>query len=194
MKKFVNSVIPFLVVSGLIFKYWLDSQPTTAYVEVPGNPEVIYDPAANLPEFNVVPGSVYDGDTIRVVPVGIDGYPKAQQLKVRFACIDAPERDQPGGIEARDGLKKMLVDSNNRVKLNIITTDRYGRSVAEVWNSGGLVQGRLVHLGLAYPYEQYSSDCPNWDIVERAEKYAVDNRLGVWNDPSAVKPWEYRRK
>ncbi len=83
----------------------------------------------------------------------MSGYPKTQQLKIRFACIDALERNQPGGIEARDGLKKFLVASGDRVKLNIITTDRYGRSVAEVWNSGGLVQSHLVHAGLVYPYE-----------------------------------------
>ena len=194
MKKFINSAIPFLVVGGLMFKYYLDSQPTTATIDVPGNPQTVYDPAANLPEFNVVPGSVYDGDTIRVVPVGISGYPKAQQLKIRFACIDAPERDQPGGIEARDQLKRMLSESGDRVKLNIITTDRYGRSVAEVWNSGGFVQNGLVHIGLAYPYEQYKDDCPNWDIVKSGEQYAQANRLGVWANPNAVKPWEYRKK
>ncbi|NEO61938.1 MAG: thermonuclease family protein [Moorea sp. SIO4G2] len=57
--------------------------------------------------------------------------------------------------------------------VSIITTDRYGRSVAEVWNSGGLVKSRLVHLGLVYPYEQYKSDCPSWDIVKRGEEYAI---------------------
>ncbi len=194
MNKFFNSILPFIVLGGLILKYYVDSQPTTAVIEVPGNPEVIVDPAANLPEYNVVPGSVYDGDTIRVVPINTNGFPKSQQLKVRFACIDAPERSQPGGIEARDGLKKMLADSGDRVRLNVITTDRYGRNVAEVWNSGGLVQSRLSHLGLAYPYEQYKDDCPNWDIVERGRDYAIANRLGVWANPNAVKPWEYRRE
>ena len=141
-----------------------------------------------------MPGSVYDGDTIRVVPVGINGYPKSQQLKIRFACVDAPERKQPGGLEARDELKRILEAGNNRVKLNIVETDRYGRSVAEVWNGYGLVQSALAGSGLVYPYEQYKDDCPSWNAVKASGDYAMANSLGVWGNPNAVKPWESRKK
>jgi endonuclease YncB( thermonuclease family) len=81
----------------------------------------------------------------------------------------------------------------NRVKLNIVETDRYGRSVAEVWNGYGLVQSALAGSGLVYPYEQYKSDCPSWDAVKQAGDYAIANSLGLWGNPSAVKPWDYRR-
>ncbi len=158
------------------------------------NPSSSTNGSVEFPRYKVVPGSIYDGDTIRVVPASINGFSKSQQLKIRFACIDAPERNQPGGIEAREELKRILERGGNQVQLNIISTDRYGRSVAEVWNSDGLVQSQLVQLGLVYPYEQYSSDCPSWDIVKSGERYAKANRLGVWANPNAVKPWEYRKK
>ncbi|MEA5522910.1 thermonuclease family protein [Limnoraphis robusta] len=184
MKKLLNA-LPFAIVGFLLFINWSESQ-NTATVEVPNSRRTV-DPAANLPEFSVVPGSVYDGDTIRVT----DGQ---NELKIRFACVDAPEKQQPGGIEARDGLRRILESDRNIVKLNIITTDRYGRNVAEVWTREGLVQSQLAGQGLVYPYERYKSDCPSWDAVERAGEYAIANSLGVWGDRNAVKPWDYRKK
>ena len=40
-------------------------------------------------------GSISDGDTLRVDRLG-------ERVTVRLGCIDAPERDQPGGEEAGD--------------------------------------------------------------------------------------------
>jgi endonuclease YncB( thermonuclease family) len=185
MKKLIN-ILPWCIVAALLFRYWVEQQPTSVTVEIPAEQKT-FDETANLPIYQVVEGSVYDGDTIRVT----DGQ---NELKIRFACIDAPEKQQPGGIEARDELKRILESDRNIVKLNIITTDRYGRNVAEVWNNGGLVQSALAGQGLVYPYERYKSDCPSWDAVERAGEYAIANSLGVWGDRNAVKPWDYRRK
>lgn len=51
----------------------------------------------NFQQCDVVPDSVHDGDTIRVNCQGA-------QLKVRFACIDAPKLAQQMGTESRDYL------------------------------------------------------------------------------------------
>ena len=91
-------------------------------------------------------------------------------------------------------MKRLLELDGNRVKLNIVETDRYGRSVAEVWNGYGLIQSALAGSGLVYPYEQYKDDCPSWNAVKASGDYAVENKLGVWGNPSAVKPWEWRKK
>ncbi len=48
--------------------------------------------------YRLVPGSVYDGDTLRVT----DG---TQEIKIRLCGIDAPEKDQPMGVESRDHLR-----------------------------------------------------------------------------------------
>lgn len=131
----------------------------------------------------------YDGDTITVTRNG-------EKLKVRFACIDAPELKQPMGKASRDYLRSLISKSNNKVGLNIITTDRYKRSVAEVWiNSESgieLVQSLMVVTGNAYPYERYKNDCPSWNAVKISHEYAENNNIGVWSG-NYQPPWEYRK-
>jgi endonuclease YncB( thermonuclease family) len=52
----------------------------------------------NLAEYEVVDNSLHDGDTLRVRS------PQGEVLKVRFACIDAPELKQPLSEESRNHL------------------------------------------------------------------------------------------
>jgi Micrococcal nuclease (thermonuclease) homologs len=57
---------------------------------------------------------------------------RGKALTVRLACIDAPESAQPPyGQQARTYLQQHL-PIDREVSLNIKTTDRYGRSVAEI--------------------------------------------------------------
>ena len=58
----------------------------------------------------IKPNSIYDGDTLRV----ING---AEELKVRFCGIDAPEKDQPLGIESRDHLRSLIDQGDGTVYL-----------------------------------------------------------------------------
>ena len=69
--------------------------------------------------------SIGDGDTITVT----EG---SGRIKVRLACIDAPETSQsPYGMQARRALQGLL-PIGSQVTLRTKATDRYGRSVAEV--------------------------------------------------------------
>ena len=96
---------------------------------------------ANARTCTVVRGSVRDGDTIRVDCRG-------EQPKIRFACVDAPEIKQENGIASRDHLRSLLNQANNQVTINALDTwsgalakpDRFGRTVAEVYAGGRLVQ------------------------------------------------------
>lgn len=145
------------------------------------------DSSKGLPQFTVVEKSVHDGDTIRVRSQS------GQVLKVRFACIDAPELKQPLGIESRNYLRSLLNQGGNKVKLRIVDTDRYGRNVAEVWNSKGLVQSQQASAGWAYAYDAYAKNCPHFDAVKSAEEIAIELKLGVWQSQQE-KPWEYRKR
>ncbi|MGK7896097.1 MAG: thermonuclease family protein [Xenococcus sp. (in: cyanobacteria)] len=149
----------------------------------------------NLSEYTVVPKSVYDGDTIRVVPKG-KSFDKSNQLRIRFACIDAPEKKQIGGIEARDYLEKIIVASNNIVKLKITDTDRYGRKVAEVYVKENqkwiLSQEDMAGKGLVWPYAQYSHSCTAWPDVEKAALAARSKKLGV-HSGNQLPPWQWRK-
>ncbi len=77
-----------------------------------------------------------------------------------------------------------------------VETDRYGRTVAEVFVLGNpehFINGDLVQAGMAYHYAQYSGNCPNKIAIADAEGIAKSKRLGVWADARAVKPWDYRK-
>ena len=136
----------------------------------------------NLADYEVVPESIHDGDTLPVRS------PKGEVLKVRFACIDAPELKQPLGEESRNHLRSIINNGNNKVKLQPITTDRYGRTVAQLWNSRGLVQSQMAIAGMAYGYEQYKEDCPNWSAIQSTQAQAQEAKLSseFGNYPTAV--------
>ena len=87
--------------------------------------------------------SIGDGDTIRVRQGD-------RAITVRLACIDAPEMAQrPYGQQARSYLQQRL-PIGREVTLEVKTTDRYGRSVAEVISDIN-INLAMVEDGQAYP-------------------------------------------
>ena len=129
--------------------------------------------------------SIGDGDTIRVRQAG-------KALTVRLACIDAPETAQsPYGQQARAYLQQRL-PIGREVSLEVKTTDRYGRSVAEVF-SGVNINLALVEDGQAFAYRQFLRGCDAKAYLE-AEERASRARLGVWQVPGGItRPWDFRR-
>ncbi|MFP4338394.1 MAG: thermonuclease family protein [Halothece sp.] len=130
----------------------------------------------------VKPGSVYDGDTFRA----LCGY---DELKIKMCGIDAPETDQPGGIESRDYLRSLLPDDAEIIVIPI-ETDRYGRTVAEVWNDAitngdQFVNAQMVFAGQAWHYQQYSGNCPS--------RNAIANAARIGTQPTGTPPWEWHK-
>ena len=130
--------------------------------------------------------SIGDGDTISVTE-------KNQRIKVRLACIDAPETSQsPYGMEARKQLQNLL-SIGSEVTLKIKATDRYGRSVAEVSKGGININQSLVGSGNSFVYWQYISGCDR-QTYSRLENNARLRKFGVWAVPEGIqRPWDYRR-
>ncbi|MFG6100565.1 thermonuclease family protein [Leptothoe sp. ISB3NOV94-8A] len=141
----------------------------------------------------LVPGSIYDGDTLRVT----DG---TAEIKLRLCGVDAPEIGQPMGVTSRDHLR-VLVDQGEGGQIIVvpIEKDRYGRTVADLFVPVGgeeeiHVNSQMVMDGMAYHYERYSGSCPQPEILVRAENIARGRSVGVWGAKSdAVKPWEHRK-
>jgi endonuclease YncB( thermonuclease family) len=74
------------------------------------------------------------------------------------------------------------------------TTDRYGRTVAEVIAGGRNVNLEMVRAGAAFVYRQYLSDCDG-AAYEAAEQQAQQYRQGVWRwDQEPERPWDFRRR
>ncbi len=131
--------------------------------------------------------SVGDGDTLRVRQNG-------KTLTVRLACIDAPESSQePHGAQASQALKA-LVPIGSGVDLRIKTTDRYGRSIAEISRQGRNINQDLVASGAAFVYWQYIKGCER-QTYGRLETEARLDRQGVWSTGGGItRPWDYRRE
>lgn len=129
--------------------------------------------------------SIGDGDTISVLERG-------QKLKVRLACIDAPETAQsPYGMASRNQLKALL-PLGSTVSLRVQAVDRYGRSVAEVIGNKGMVNLAMVRSGQAFVYRQYLGRCDRQAYLA-AERQAQAQRLGVWAVPGGMtRPWDFR--
>ena len=130
--------------------------------------------------------SVGDGDTIRVS----EG---SRRITVRLACIDAPESSQRpwGAISA--ALLKQLTPVGSEVSLKVQTTDRYGRTVAELLNRLGNVNQLMVEAGQAFAYRRYLRQCDAQQYLQLEGK-AKRQGLGVWSfGPSGItRPWDYR--
>jgi endonuclease YncB( thermonuclease family) len=123
---------------------------------------------------------VVDGDTVYLS----DG------AKIRLYGIDCPERRQPYGLKARDALATMAAGP---VRIQKMDVDRYGRTVAVVWIDGRNVNRAMVEAGAAWVYDRYcrADFCDAWRTLETE---ARTHRRGLWSDPDALPPWEWRRK
>lgn len=67
---------------------------------------------------------VIDGDTFEV-----EG-PGRVRLRVRLRRKNAPELDEPGGLEAKAALEARI--GGKRVRIRAYARDRYGRTIAEI--------------------------------------------------------------
>ena len=97
--------------------------------------------------------SCYDGDTCT----------SSRGEKIRLACIDTPEiRGNKINLEkalfARDYLNSKV--EGKFIKLKRITTDRYNRTVGELYSDNINIQELLYKKGLAKIYKKYAYQCP----------------------------------
>lgn len=121
---------------------------------------------------------VIDGDTFVYKDNG-------SLKKVRLYCIDAPEKKQPYGFEAKEGLAKLI--NHKLVNLDLKGLDKYGREIAVVYSGNNINLG-MVDKGLAWVYPAY---CPE-PTYYNSQNRAVNNSYGLWKNQSPTPPWEFR--
>lgn len=124
---------------------------------------------------------VSDGDTLTCLAND------NKQIKVRLAQIDAPESRQGFGTQAKQYLSGLVF--NQVVKLKISDTDKYGRTIAEVYKGGMNVNKEMVRTGYAWAYDEYMTD-REYATLQQGAKIA---QRGLWRNPNAVKPSDFRR-
>lgn len=127
--------------------------------------------------------AIADGDTLTLLT------PERQQVKVRLAEIDTPERAQPYGTRARQALSDLAFGKQATIQSH--EKDRYGRVVGRVFVNGLDVNRELVSLGAAWVYRRYNHD----KSLLSVEADARAAKRGLWSLPEAerVEPWNWRR-
>ena len=128
--------------------------------------------------------AITDGDTIKILT------PTKQQIKVRLADIDTPERGQPYGRKARQVLGEKI--HRRQVDVEEVTIDRYQRLVGRVFLDGRNINAEMVEDGAAWVYRKYSDD----PQLIRLESQAREQGRGLWalQPDQRIPPWEWRKQ
>lgn len=126
--------------------------------------------------------AITDGDTLKAL------CPGNEQVTVRLAEIDAPEKAQPWGQRSKQHLSDLCYQVEAEIRPT--ATDRYGRTVARVTCRGKDANLEQVRAGLAWAYLKYK---PGADIIT-AEAAARGASAGLWAGPDPTPPWEWRKR
>lgn len=126
---------------------------------------------------------VKDGDSLIAKVQGV-------AMDFRLAEIDAPELDQPYGRAAKQELVALV--SGRQLVIVPLDTDRYGRTVAQVWNGNTHVNAELVKRGAAWFYSEFA----HTEALYEVEKEARAAKRGLWALPlqDRIEPWEWRKR
>jgi micrococcal nuclease len=125
---------------------------------------------------------VSDGDTLWVKA---DDQRRPQKLRLRG--IDAPELCQAWGIDARQALSAQVL--GERVQVVEGPVDDHGRRLVRLMRGDVDVGAQMVRDGHAWSY-RYRNDPGPYGTEEAA---ARSGRRGLFADPAAVNPREFRR-
>jgi micrococcal nuclease len=191
LKNFLNSS-PLLLIGMLVFLGWKLLGDNKNWTPESGKAPPLAD------TWTVI--KVSDGDTITVRQT------TGEELKIRLCGIDANEKQQKLGLEATDYLRSLIEKGDGDVIVTPIEKDKYNRTVAEVfvkpkpvtpgYQSGEeiFLNSDMVMAGFARHFQKYSQNCPNRNAIAQAEEIAKAKRAGMWSDPNAIAPWDWRKQ
>lgn len=139
-----------------------------------------------------------DGDTLWVMRRCEKAEPVAQdmqsrpacgeydQIKVRLAEVDAPEKTQPYGMASQQALEAMLLGKQVQVTSRAI--DDYGRMVARVLVDGLDVGYEQVRRGMAW-----ASRLRDDSSLAELQRAARQAKRGLWAGEEIIAPAQWRK-
>lgn len=131
---------------------------------------------------------VVDGDTVTVLDS------QYRQITVRLAGIDAPEKKQDFGEAAKEYLAGLIFQK----KITVVGSkkDRYGRTIAKILLDGKDINLAMIEAGFAWHYKEYEDEQAeeDRDLYSASEIRARQKLFGLWLQPNAVKPSEWRKQ
>ncbi len=125
---------------------------------------------------------VSDGDTLNLLDSS------NTQFKIRLAAIDAPEKAQAFGQRAKQKLFDLCY--GKRASVQVVSIDRYGRTVGDVDCAGINANEVMVQSGFAWVYRKYDK---GHEHLYGLEEEARNARRGLWADPNPIAPWDWRK-
>lgn len=124
--------------------------------------------------------TVIDGDTIAYKTKSGDN------ITVKLYGIDAPDNNQTYGKEAREYLNNLI--SNKTINIKIIEKDR-----GIIFLGSRNINEELLNTGNAWVYVDYCKE-PYLKKWQELEKKAKESKIGLWQNETALAPWDFRNK
>ena len=136
--------------------------------------------------------AVIDGDTLLLKP--LDSHSAQPRVyKLRLADIDAPEKDQPYGQEAKRELAKLVL--HQHIRVITVATDHYGRRIGWINLERALfaemnVNVEMVERGWAWALTRHRRH----PQMVAAQQHAELTRRGLWAAEQPIPPWIWRKR
>ncbi len=118
--------------------------------------------------------NVIDGDTADVI---ING----ETERLRFSGINTPEKNECYYQEAKDELKKLILNKEIYIQQDKSNKGKYGRLLRYIYVNDLLINQYLVENGYAKTYHKYKEDTSKYELLARSEAEAIRLNLGLWN-------------
>lgn len=130
---------------------------------------------------------VIDGDTITVLDKSNNEH------KVRLMGIDAPEKSQAFGSEAKQTLSNYIY--KKEVSVEYKKLDKYKRIVGKVTLEGKDICLKMIVDGMAWHYTEYEKEQSKTDreLYREADASARSGMIGLWQIDSSIEPSRYRK-
>lgn len=143
---------------------------------------LLFIPLYFLSQYSAKVIGIKDGDTIVVL------LEDKTQKTLRLAEVDCPESGQPFGKNAKHFTSNEVF--GKEIDFWTTDTDRYGRTIAKVfYDDGKYLSAELIENGFGWWYHWYSTD----KRLKKLEQEARINKRGLWSDPNAISPWDWRK-
>lgn len=123
--------------------------------------------------------AIVDGDTLTVL---VD----RQQIRVRLAGIDAPEKTQAFGQRSKQSLSDLCF--GKQAQLDDKGRDRYRRTIGRIRCDGIDANAEQIWRGMAQVYDRYVTDRSLYQLQDEARAA----KRGLWSDPNPIPPWQWR--
>jgi len=130
---------------------------------------------------------VTDGDTIVILDAS------DAQHKIRLQGIDAPEKNQAYGTKSQEHLSDSVAGKFVVVEYEKLDRDEW--VLGKVLLDDVDINLEQVMAGMAWHYKKYQGEQTIADRVKYsdAEMNARRHKRGLWGNPAAVPPWDYRK-